>query len=69
MTVPTDVESHVMGYRDHSYRNVSLELFSNRVICTIEINLYPYALENMVLNHFPDWATICALGKYQSKIR
>jgi hypothetical protein len=47
MSVLPDVESHLMGYRDHSYKNDSLRLFSNRVICTIEINLYPYALENI----------------------
>jgi hypothetical protein len=46
MLVLPDAEIHIMGYRDHSYRNVSLILFSNRGICTIEINLYPYALEN-----------------------
>jgi hypothetical protein len=47
MKVLPNVESHAMGYRDHSYINVNLRLFSNRLICTIEINLYPYALENI----------------------
>ena len=47
MTVPTNVESYAMGYRDHSYRNVNLGLFSNQVICIIEIHLHLYALENI----------------------
>jgi hypothetical protein len=47
MIAPTDVEIYTMGYRDHSYRNVNLGLFSNRLICTIEIYLYLYAFENI----------------------
>jgi hypothetical protein len=43
------LKGYAMDYRDHSYRNVNLGLFSNQVI---EICLNLYALENIGLEPF-----------------
>jgi hypothetical protein len=44
MTIPIDAKNCSMDYRDHSYRNVNIGLFSNQVI---EICLNLYVLENI----------------------
>jgi hypothetical protein len=47
MIVPTYAKSYAMDYRDHSYNNFNLGLFYNQVMCTIEICLNLYVLENI----------------------
>jgi hypothetical protein len=42
-----DVEIHAKGYKDHFYWNFSIKLFSNEVICTIEIFKSLWLLENI----------------------
>jgi hypothetical protein len=77
MTIPTYVESPTMGYKDHSSnmdlcprRMPFLSDVENHVMGYNDHSSNPYIRPRrmIVLDHFPNQTTICALGKYQSMI-